>query len=186
MLLADLHHDVGEHLDEAAVAVPRPARILRLLRERVDDRLVEAEVEDRIHHARHRGARAGPDRDKERILRIAELLARRLLKLPNVLLDLRHDVVADPLAVVIVARAGLGRNREALRHRKSEPRHLRKVRALAAEKIAHVCIAFGLPRAEEIDVLFLVCHDLILSFTFLVYALYQKMRAHDILLMTRP
>ena len=123
VLLADLHHDVGEHLDEAAVAVPRPARVLRLLREGVDDRLVEAEVEDRVHHARHRGAGAGAHGDEERVLRVAELLAGGLLELAHVLHDLAHDVVRDHAAVVVVARARLGGDREALRHREPEARH---------------------------------------------------------------
>ena len=41
------------------------------------------------------------------------------------------------LAVVVIARAGFGRNRETLRHRKPHPRHLRKIRALAAENLLH-------------------------------------------------
>ena len=53
ILLADLHDDVGEHLDEAAVAVPRPARILRFGGERLDHGFVEAEIENRVHHAGH-------------------------------------------------------------------------------------------------------------------------------------
>ena len=159
VLLADLHHDVGEHLDEAAVAVPRPARVLRLLREGVDDGLVEAEVEDRVHHARHRRARAGAHGDEERVLRVAELLAGGLLQLADVLLHLAHDVIADLPPVVVVARARLGRNREALRHRQPQVGHLREVRALAAEEVAHVGVAFRLARAEEIHVLGCFAHS---------------------------
>ena len=44
VLLADLHDDIGEHLDESAVAVPRPARVLRLVCEAFDYRLVKAEI----------------------------------------------------------------------------------------------------------------------------------------------
>ena len=153
MLLADFHDDVGEHLDETAVAVPRPARVLRLLGKRLDDRLVEAEVEDRIHHARHRGARTRTDRDEERILEVAELLAGRLLELHDVFEDLLLDVVADLPAVVVIARARFGRNGEALRNGEPETGHFSEVRALAAEEFAHVGVAFGLPVAEEINVL---------------------------------
>ena len=53
ILLADFHDDIGKHLDEAAIAVPRPAGILRLLGERLDDFLVETKVQNRIHHAGH-------------------------------------------------------------------------------------------------------------------------------------
>ena len=34
------------------------------------------EVEDRVHHPRHRDRRAGADRDEQRIVRVAEALAR--------------------------------------------------------------------------------------------------------------
>ena len=54
----DAHDDVGEHLDEAAVGVPGKALVAGLLDEAVDGDVVEAEVEDGIHHAGHgeRGA----------------------------------------------------------------------------------------------------------------------------------
>ena len=176
VLLADLHHDVGEHLDEAAVAVPRPARVLGLLGERLDHGLVEAEVEDGVHHARHRRARAGADGDEQRVLGVAELLAGRLLELVDVLHDLRHDVVANLLAVVVVACTGLGRDGEALRHREPEARHLRQIRALAAQQLAHVRVAFGLAGSEEVDILLLILiHGflffLLFSFSFVNYTI---------------
>jgi len=37
--------------------------------------IVQAEVENRLHHPRHRDTRAGADRDEERVLGIAEPLA---------------------------------------------------------------------------------------------------------------
>ena len=166
ILLADLHDDVGEHLDETAVAVPRPAGILRLLGERLDHFLVEAEVENRVHHAGHRRARAGTDGNEKRIVAVAELLAGRLLKLVDVLHDLRHDILADDLAVVIVTGAGFGGNREALRHGKPEPGHFREVGAFTAEKLAHSGISFGQTGTEEVNILFLFTHFLILSFFF--------------------
>ena len=116
MLLADFHHNVGKHLDEATIAVPSPTRILRLLGERFDDRLVETEIENRIHHARHGCARTGAHRNEKRILRVAELLACGLFELVDVFKHLRLDVVAYLLAIFIVARASFSRNREALRH----------------------------------------------------------------------
>ena len=158
VLLADLHHDVGEHLDEAAVAVPCPARVAALLGERLHHRLVQAEVEDRVHHARHRRARAGTDAHEERVVLVAELLAGALLELLDVLEDLLLDVVADHLAVVVVARAGLRRYRESLRNREAQSGHLGQIGALAAQQLAHVCIAFGLSRAEEVHILFLFAH----------------------------
>ena len=152
VFLADLHDDVGEHLDEAAVAVPGPARVLGLRGERLDDSLVEAEVEDRVHHARHGGAGAGADGDEKRILRVAEFLAGGLFEAVDVFHDLRHDVVGDGLAVVVIAGAGFGGDREALRDRKAERGHFGEVCALSSEEFAHVGVTFGLTAAEEVNV----------------------------------
>jgi hypothetical protein len=73
--MIELQHDVRIHLDEAAIAVPREAGIVPRRRQPLDGLVVEAEVEHRIHHARHRRARARADRDEQRIGRIAEFLA---------------------------------------------------------------------------------------------------------------
>ena len=58
--LLHAHHHVAVHLDEAAVAVVGEAAIAGLHAQRFDRLVVEAEVEDGVHHARHRvaGARA--------------------------------------------------------------------------------------------------------------------------------
>jgi hypothetical protein len=87
----DVQDDPAEHRDEAAVGVPAEALIAADGDEALEGRLVEAEVEDRVHHARHRELGAGADRDEERVLRIAEALARLLLDD----LDGREDVVPE-------------------------------------------------------------------------------------------
>ncbi len=72
MVMLDAEHDLAVHLDEAAIAVLGEARIAALARQALDGVVVEAEIEDRVHHARHRGARAGAHRDQQRIGRVAE------------------------------------------------------------------------------------------------------------------
>ena len=153
VLLADFHDDVGEHLDESSVAVPRPTGIVGLLRDGVDDRLVETEVEDGIHHAGHGGTRAGTDGDEKRVLLVAELLAADLFHLLDVLHDLRLDLGIDLSAVFVVLRTSFRRDGEALRHGETDVGHFRKVRALAAEQLTHLCITFG----EKVTILF--CHE---------------------------
>ena len=56
----DVHDDPAEHRDEAAVRIPAEALIAADSDEALERGLVEAEVEDRVHHARHRelGSRA--------------------------------------------------------------------------------------------------------------------------------
>ena len=56
----NVHDDPAEHRDEPAVGVPAEALIAADGDETLEGDLVEAEVEDRVHHARHRelGSRA--------------------------------------------------------------------------------------------------------------------------------
>ncbi len=135
--LADLHDHVGVHLDEPTVGVVGEARVAGLGSEGLDDGVVHAQVEDRVHHARHGGAGAGADRDQQRVGRIAELLAGDRLELGDVGEDLGLDRVVDDLAIDVVLGTGLGGDAEALRDGHSEPRHLGQVRTLAAEQVPH-------------------------------------------------
>ena len=99
--------------------------------------LVEAEVEDRVHHARHRELGAGADGDEERVLR------RRRSPCPtaaSTLLDRREDVVPEAgrelLAGGEVVVAGLGGDGEAGGDRQPGVGHLGEAGALAAEQVA--------------------------------------------------
>ncbi len=141
--LGQLHDDVGEHLDEAAVGVIGEARVVGELREALDDGVVEAEVEDGVHHAGHRGAGARTDGDEQRVLGVRELFAADLLHLGEALVNLLLDIVIDLTAVGVVLGAGLGRDGEALRNRHAGLGHFGEVRALAAEELTHVLIALG-------------------------------------------
>jgi len=147
--LGNLHHDVGEHLDEAAVGVVGEPLVLREVRKPHDGHVVQAQVQNRVHHAGQRRARAGADGHEERVLDVAELLAADSFGLLERLFNLLEDLGHDDLAVVVVAGAGLGGDRKALRNRQAEIGHFGEVRTLAAEQIAHARVAL----AEEIDIL---------------------------------
>ena len=149
VFLADFHNDVGEHLDETAIAVPSPARIAGFRGNDLNDLLVQTEVQDGVHHAGHGSTGAGTDGNEERILHVAELFAGDFFHLGDVFHDLRLDLVIDPTTVLIVLRAGFGGNGEALGHRQTDLGHFRQVGALAAEQLTHLRVAFG----EEINVL---------------------------------
>ena len=147
--LRQLHHDVGEHLDETAVGVVSKARAVGDLRETFDNSVVQAQVKDGVHHAGHGRTRAGTHGDEQRVGRIGELLAADFLHLAQILIDLRLDFVIDLTLILIILRARFRGNGEALRDRHSEHGHFRKVRALAAEKLAHFAVALR----EKIDIL---------------------------------
>ena len=58
LVMIDAEHHVRIHRDEAAVAVEGEAPVARARGQALDSGVVEAEVQHRVHHARHRGARA--------------------------------------------------------------------------------------------------------------------------------
>jgi hypothetical protein len=112
VVLGNIEHHVAEHLDEAAVGVVGEARVAGPLGQTLDGLVVEAQVEDRVHHARHRELRAGTHAEQQRVLDVAELLAGQLFHLGDVLQHLLVDLVGR-LAVFKVEQAGVGGDREA-------------------------------------------------------------------------
>ena len=147
--LGHAHDDVRKHLHEAAVAVVSEAGVAGLFGQALDGCVVQAEVEDGVHHAGHGLARAGAHGHQQRVFHVAELFAGQLLQALNVRENVCLDLRIDLAAVRVVLRAGLGRDREALRHRHTGRGHLRKAGALAAENVAHR----GLVAAERLTAL---------------------------------
>ena len=91
----------------------------------------------------------GAHRHQERVVQVAELLAADNLGIGQSLIDLRKDIVADHLVVLIVTGASLGGHGKALGHRQPDVGHFGKVRAFAAQQVAHV----GFALFEQINVL---------------------------------
>ncbi len=143
MMMLETDHHVRIHGNEAAIAVIGETAIARESGQRLDRAVVEAEIEHCIHHAGHRGPRAGAHRDQKRIARIAERLAGQLADIIQRLLDLRLQLFRIGLLVVVEVIADRRRQREARRDRQTEIGHLGQVRALAAEQFAHRAFALG-------------------------------------------
>ena len=127
--------DLAVHLDQAAVRVVREARVAGALGQAVRRVVVQAEVEDRVHHPGHRDRRSGADRDEQRILRIAELLAGLLFQRTDVRVDFLVEPVGELAARSHVGAAGVGRDREPGRNGDAELGHLGEADALAAEQL---------------------------------------------------
>ena len=151
MMVIDAQDDLAVHLDEAAIAVPGKARIAALLGEPVDRAVVEAEIEDRVHHARHRRARARAHRDKQRIVLGAEAQPDPLLELRQGGIDLLLQVVGIGLVVGVIEGADPGGDGEARRHGKAQIAHLGEIGALAAEQVLHLGAALGAAVAKAVD-----------------------------------
>ena len=155
VLLTNFHNNVREHLDETSVGVvykTLESRIRIALDHCSNNVVVQTEVQDGVHHTRHRSTCAGTNGNQKRIVQIAELLAVDLFHLLNAFHDLSHDFVVDLAAILIVLCASLSGDGEALRYRKTDAGHLSQVCALASEKVAHGHVAF----AEHINPF--VCH----------------------------
>src|SRR5262249_24890392 len=79
-LAGHAEHYAAEHLDEAAIRVGREALVALESREPFERRVVQAEVENGVHHAGHRELRARAHAHEQRRRRVAEALARLALE----------------------------------------------------------------------------------------------------------
>jgi hypothetical protein len=73
--LRNLQHDVAKHLNQTTVRIVRKPRVVATFRKPLDALIVQAEVENRIHHAGHGKLRTGADTYQQRVLALSELLA---------------------------------------------------------------------------------------------------------------
>jgi hypothetical protein len=147
----DLEHHVAVHLDEAAVAIVGEARTVALGFQRLDGLVVEAEVEDGVHHARHGELGAGSHAHQQRVLDVAELLSHALFEDLERFHHLRVDLRRNSVVVLEVDVADFGGNGEAGGHRQLGPAHFGEPGAFAAERIFHLSITVGGSVAERID-----------------------------------
>ena len=152
-------YDVAVHLHEAAVRVPCETGVARALGYGFHGLVVHAEVEDRVHHAGHRGAGARTYRHQEGHLLVAELHARQALDVLHRLLHLGAQHLDDGLlAVLVVFGAHLRGDGEARGYGNADEVHLGEVGSLAAEQLPHLAVSFGFLVAEGVDS-FNVCHN---------------------------
>ena len=147
------HDHIAVHLDEAAVAVVGKRFVTRFAGEGLDRFVVEAEIEDGVHHARHGFARAGANGKQERIAVPAKLFAQLLLDAGDGGVEALFEGLRIPLAVLVVERANVGRNSKARRYRQADAGHLREIRAFSAQQLALLRVSIG-AHTEIVDVLF--------------------------------
>src|ERR671921_2817861 len=78
-------------LYEAPVRVLGEALVLRTLRQPVNGVVVEAEVQDGVHHPRHRDGCSAPYRDQQRVFRVPKPPARGFFQALQMLHHLVHQ-----------------------------------------------------------------------------------------------
>ena len=148
LVAVDVLDRLAEHLNETAVGVPGETLVAGLRGQALDRFVVEADVEDRLHHSGHGELRAGTDRDEQGIVLVAEALAHLLLDVAQV--GRHFDVERlGGLARSKVCATRIGGDREARRNRKAELDHFGQVGAFPAEQILHVAVTLS----ERVDVL---------------------------------
>ncbi len=130
-------HDPAVHGHEPAVGVIGEPLVVGLLGQALHRLVVEAEVEDGVHHPRHRELGPRPHRHQQRIARVTDPLPHRLLEPGPGPGHFAGERIGPP--GLHVAAAGGGADGEARRHRKLQHRgHLGQVGALAAEEVLHL------------------------------------------------
>jgi hypothetical protein len=147
---AQVEHDVAVHLDETPIRVVREARVVRAADETAHRLVVQAEVQDGLHHARHRDRSTGAHRDQQGTPKVAELLVGRLLEHDEVAPDLFAELVGEA-AVLEIPEAKFGGDGEPRRDGQAEVRHFGEPGTLPTQDIAHGRGAVGAARAERID-----------------------------------
>ena len=155
--LRDHHNNVCKHLHETAVAVVCEAGVAGLLGQAFHSLIVQAQVQDGVHHARHGLTGTGTDRDQQGVGVVAKLLAGDLFQTLEMLEDVSSDIVIDLTAVCIVLGAGIRGDGEALGNRHTGSSHLCQTGTLAAQSIFHgdLVAAEGIVAlAEVVQILF--------------------------------
>ena len=149
-LIVNTQRHLAEQLDEAAVGVIAKALVASLPDQAGKGFGIQAEVEDGVHHAGHGHRRTRAHRYQQRIFRVTEALAGRLLQVPDLLLHLvAQPVRRGAVRGVQVGQAGIGGDDETRRHIEADLGHFTQVGALAAEQLLVVTVSL----AEGKDIL---------------------------------
>ncbi len=138
----DAEDGLAEHLDQAAVRVPREALVACLLRQALHGLVGEADVQDGVHHAGHGELGPGTDRYEEGVVGLPELLAHRRFEGVEVCTHLVTQC-RGLVPAVEVRLARLGGDGETRRDGKAQVGHLGEVGTLAAEEVLEVLVSLG-------------------------------------------
>ena len=152
------HHHIAIHHNQAPVGVPDEPRVAGQADHPGDRRGREADVEDRFHHAGHRGPGARAATDQEGVGRVAEPLAHGLLDAREGLHHGGFKFLRILPAIPVIIGAYFSRDRKTRRHGDLEEDHLGEVRAFAAKEFLHVGPAVGLSGTEEINIFSCLSH----------------------------
>ena len=117
--------------------------------------IVEAEVEDGIHHAGHRSTCTASYADEQRVLGVAEFTVHQAFDVfhsgHHLVMEQLHDLL---LTYLIIFITGVCSDRKSRWYRNSQKIHLSKVGSFASQPLTHLCISFGFTIAEKVNSFF--------------------------------
>ena len=151
IMMVDAHHHVAIHVDQPTIRIVSAPLVAGGVGQPDDRLLVQPQVQDGVHHARHRHGRPGADRDQQWVVDVAELLAGFFFQRFDRLANLRHQTIGQLASAFVVSVADGRGDREARRHRQSNARHFRQIRPLAAQQLLLRAAAVGLGLAEVVS-----------------------------------
>ena len=154
VFLGHAHRHGGKHLHEAPIRVVGKTLVAGHLGDALHGFVIQAQVQDRLHHARHRARRAGTHAHQQRVVGIAELFLRHLFQPGDVVNHLLLEFRRVLLVVLVEVIAGFRRDGETRGDGQTDFGHLGQTCSLAAEQIAPFAVAFRFSCTKEIDPLF--------------------------------
>ena len=124
VLLLNTHHHVAIHLNESAIGVPCKTWVLRRIGQSFGGCVIEAQVQNSVHHAGHGIPCPRTDRNQQRILDIPKLFTGLFLKPLDGLLQFAGKLRWILAPVLVIVDANFGRNRKTRGNRQSNLGHL--------------------------------------------------------------
>ena len=155
--VVEAHDDIGIHLDEAAVAVIGKAGVAGIGGQRLDRLVVQAKIEHGVHHARHRGAGAGPHRHQQQFRRVAETAPGQPADMVERHRDIRFQRGGIGPGIGVVGVADLGGDGETGRYRQAQAAHFGQIGTFAAQQILVAGATLRRPIAKGVNPLGHAC-----------------------------
>ena len=164
-------HHVAIHLHETTVRVPCKACIARLARQAFHHFVIQAKIQDSVHHARHGSARTRTYGNQQRILHITEFGTHQCFHMGNGLfnfiLQQSNDFI---LPHFIIFRTNFCRYCKARRNRNPYKVHFCKVGTFPTQKVSHIGLSFCLAVTKGINSFFV--HNINLKFLIVIFSFF--------------
>ena len=145
------HDNIAKHVDQATISIICKTLIFGGLGQTCSCLVIEAKIQDRVHHARHTDSRATTNTDQQGIRVIAKLFTQLFFKQDHGLVDLIHQSAGQFFAGLVVGIAYFRRDGETGRNRQTNGSHFSEIGAFTTKQRFAFAFAFGLFLAEVVN-----------------------------------